>query len=37
LSAEKARSMLQWQPLFTLDHGLERTVEWYRAFLETPA
>jgi CDP-glucose 4,6-dehydratase len=37
LSAEKARAMLQWRPLFTLDHGLERTVEWYRAFLEPPA
>ena len=35
LSAEKARTVLQWRPLFTLDEGLERTVAWYRAFLGT--
>ena len=33
LSAEKARTLLQWRPLFTLDEGLARTVAWYRAFL----
>ncbi|HLI48691.1 MAG TPA: GDP-mannose 4,6-dehydratase [Chthonomonas sp.] len=33
LSAEKARRMLGWQPLFTLDEGLTRTIRWYRAFL----
>jgi CDP-glucose 4,6-dehydratase len=33
LSAEKARTRLQWHPLFTLEQGLERTVAWYRAFL----
>jgi CDP-glucose 4,6-dehydratase len=33
LSAQKARQLLQWRPLFTLDEGLERTVPWYRAFL----
>src|SRR4051812_22534769 len=35
LSAEKARTGLQWAPLFTLDQGLERTVAWYRSFLGT--
>src|SRR5262249_51360642 len=35
LSAAKARDMLQWSQLFTLDEGLERTVAWYRAFLGT--
>jgi len=35
LSAEKARTLLGWHPLFTLDEGLRRTVEWYRTFLET--
>jgi len=35
LSAEKARQVLAWTPLFTLDEGLERTVAWYRAFLGT--
>jgi CDP-glucose 4,6-dehydratase len=34
LSAEKARRMLEWRPLFTLDEGLTRTVEWYRSYLE---
>jgi CDP-glucose 4,6-dehydratase len=33
LSAERARTRLQWRPLFTLEEGLERTVAWYRAFL----
>jgi CDP-glucose 4,6-dehydratase len=37
LSAAKARRDLQWTPLFTLDEGLERTVEWYRRFLGTVA
>jgi CDP-glucose 4,6-dehydratase len=30
LSAERARRMLQWSPLFTLEEGLERTIPWYR-------
>jgi CDP-glucose 4,6-dehydratase len=34
LSAEKARRMLGWRPLFTLDEGLTRTVEWYRSYLQ---
>jgi CDP-glucose 4,6-dehydratase len=33
LSAEKARRFLGWRPLFTLDEGLKRTIEWYRCFL----
>ncbi|MBM4461699.1 MAG: NAD-dependent epimerase/dehydratase family protein, partial [Chloroflexi bacterium] len=33
LSAEKARRVLGWAPLFTLAEGLERTIKWYRAFL----
>ena len=28
-----ARRELGWAPLFTLDQGLERTIEWYRSFL----
>jgi CDP-glucose 4,6-dehydratase len=33
LSAEKARTLLGWDPLFTLDEGLQRTVDWYTHFL----
>lgn len=33
LSAEKARRRLGWKPLFTLDEGLARTIEWYREHL----
>ena len=34
LSAEKAKRMLGWQPLFTLDGALESTISWYKDFLE---
>jgi len=37
LSAAKARERLNWQPLFTLDEGLQLTIDWYRAFLGTQA
>ena len=33
LSAEKARRVLGWRPLFTLEEGLARTIAWYRAAL----
>lgn len=33
LSARKAREVLGWKPLFTLDEGLQRTIDWYRGFL----
>jgi CDP-glucose 4,6-dehydratase len=32
LSAAKARALLGWSPLFTLDEGLARTIAWYRAY-----
>ncbi|MDZ7318892.1 MAG: GDP-mannose 4,6-dehydratase [candidate division KSB1 bacterium] len=32
LTAEKARRVLGWQPLFSLDEGLRATIEWYRRF-----
>jgi CDP-glucose 4,6-dehydratase len=32
LSAAKARRMLGWQPLFTLEEGLQRTIDWYKDF-----
>lgn len=33
LDSQRARRELAWQPLFSLEEGLRRTVEWYRAFL----
>lgn len=35
LSAKKARTVLNWKPSFTLEEGLEKTIEWYRTFLGT--
>jgi CDP-glucose 4,6-dehydratase len=32
LSAEKARRVLRWHPLFSLDEGLKKTIEWYGKF-----
>ena len=37
LSAAKARRVLGWSPLFTLDEGLRRTVAWYRDHLRPQA
>jgi len=34
LSAERARTELNWKPLFTLDEGLEKTIAWYREALK---
>jgi CDP-glucose 4,6-dehydratase len=34
LSAEKARRELHWKPLFSLEGGLAKTIDWYRAFLK---
>ncbi len=33
LSAEKARSVLNWHPIYNLDDGLQRTIQWYKDFL----
>lgn len=33
LSAAKAREVLDWSPLYTLDGALDRTVSWYKDFL----
>lgn len=35
LNADKARKMLNWSPLFTLEQGLDKTIAWYRNFIET--
>jgi CDP-glucose 4,6-dehydratase len=34
LDAAKARDLLDWQPLFTLEEGLSRTIAWYRNYFE---
>ena len=34
LSAEKARLLLGWAPLFSMEEALERTVEWYKEYLQ---
>jgi CDP-glucose 4,6-dehydratase len=36
LDAGKARQKLGWQPLFSLEQGLDRTIAWYREFLGAP-
>ena len=35
MSAAKAREMLGWQPLFSMDEGLQRTIEWYQDYFAT--
>lgn len=32
LSAAKARRVLGWKPLFTLDEGLKCAIKWYEEF-----
>lgn len=32
LSAKKARKILEWQPIFSLEKGLTHTINWYRNF-----
>jgi CDP-glucose 4,6-dehydratase len=34
LSARKARQLLQWSPLFTLEQGLQATIAWYKEFFK---
>ena len=33
LGAAKGRQALGWQPLYSLDGGLQRTIAWYEEFL----
>jgi CDP-glucose 4,6-dehydratase len=35
LSAKRAREQLGWQPLFSLEDGLNRTVNWYEEFVHS--
>jgi CDP-glucose 4,6-dehydratase len=34
LSAKKAKSLLNWSPLYTLEDSIKATVDWYRIFLK---
>jgi CDP-glucose 4,6-dehydratase len=34
LNAEKARRLLNWQPLFNIDEALTATIHWYEEFLK---
>jgi CDP-glucose 4,6-dehydratase len=34
LSAEKARQILNWKPLFNLDEALVLTIDWYKEYLK---
>ncbi len=37
LSAKKARTLLAWEPLFTLEAGLDHTIAWYQNFFAADA
>lgn len=34
LSSKKARDVLGWKPIFPMEEALERTISWYRGYLE---
>ncbi len=37
LSADKAHRLLDWAPLYTMEEGLTRTIDWYRDFFRRAA
>jgi CDP-glucose 4,6-dehydratase len=37
LSAQKARRLLDWSPLYSMEEGLTRTIGWYRDFFQRAA
>jgi CDP-glucose 4,6-dehydratase len=37
LSAQKAKALLSWHPLYSLDEGLKETIEWYQMFFKEMA
>jgi CDP-glucose 4,6-dehydratase len=34
LSAEKARNLLSWSPVYSLDEGLQLTIQWYKEYFK---
>ena len=34
LTAEKARRVLGWEPMFNLNEGLQKTIDWYKEFIK---
>ena len=36
LDATKAKTVLNWKPLFPLEEGLKRTISWYNAYFQHP-
>jgi CDP-glucose 4,6-dehydratase len=34
LDSSKAKRILKWAPLYSLEKGLAETIEWYKVFLE---
>ncbi|QEK12098.1 NAD-dependent epimerase/dehydratase family protein [Crassaminicella thermophila] len=34
LSAQKAREILNWQPIFDIDEGLCKTIKWYKSYFK---
>lgn len=34
LSAKKAREILNWKPVYTIEEGLEKTIAWYKDFFD---
>jgi nucleoside-diphosphate-sugar epimerase len=37
LDCTRARTLMQWEPGFSLDDGLRETIAWYAAWLERTA
>jgi CDP-glucose 4,6-dehydratase len=34
LSAKKARTLLEWKPVYSLEEGLKKTIDWYTEFFK---